>query len=168
MIFSYYFSLLCSQSRTFNIWASSDSEATFLSHFSPYFTQNLLKMVKFTRITIFRESLRTETDWAWFEWLTNFQGKVSRYTLPRKNMNLPYSIRMYWTNFWQPTVHVKQNIFEKNVIKVGSSHLYASFGTFCVQIGQFLEAQWVFFLFENGQIAVFEGKCRQFRNLPKV
>ena len=26
--------------------------------------------------------------------------------------------------------------FEKNHIEVGSSHLYASFGTFCVQIGQ--------------------------------
>ena len=26
---------------------------------------------------------------------------------------------------------------------VGSSHLYASFGTFCVQIGQLFEAQWV-------------------------
>ena len=23
-------------------------------------------------------------------------------------------------------------------------------------------------MFENGQIAVFEGKCRQFPNLPKV
>ena len=31
----------------------------------------------------------------------------------------------------------------KMLIEVGSSHLYASFGTFCVQIGQFLEAQWV-------------------------
>ena len=41
------------------------------------------------------------------------------------NMNLPYSIRMYWTNFWHPTVHVKQNIFEKTLIKVGSSYLYA-------------------------------------------
>ena len=35
------------------------------------------------------------------------------YTMPRKNLNLPYSIRMYWTNFWQLTVHVQQNIFEK-------------------------------------------------------
>ena len=37
-------------------------------------------------------------------------------TLTRKNMNLLYSIRtMYWTNFWQPTVHVQQNIFEKTL-----------------------------------------------------
>ena len=71
--------------------------------------------------------------------------EIFTYTaLPRKNMNLPYSIVMYWTNFWQPTVHVQQNIFEKTLIKIGSSHLYASFGTFCVQIGQFLESQWVF------------------------
>ena len=34
-------------------------------------------------------------------------------------------------NFWQPTVHV-----QKTFINVGSSHLHASFGTFCVQNGQ--------------------------------
>ena len=51
---------------------------------------------------------------------------------------------MYWKNFWQPTVHVQLNIFEKKLIEIGSSHLYTSFGIFCVQIGQFLEAQWVF------------------------
>ena len=51
---------------------------------------------------------------------------------------------MYWTNFWQPTVHLQQNIFDKNILEVGTSNLYASFGTFCVQIGQFFEAQWVF------------------------
>ena len=87
--------------------------------------------------------------------------------LPRKNMNLPYSIRMYWKNFWQPTAHVKQNIFEKNLIEVGSSYLYASFGTFCVQIGQFLEAVSLRKMFENGKIAVFEGKCRRFQILSK-
>ena len=65
-------------------------------------------------------------------------------TLPGKNMNLPYSKRMYWKNFWQPTDQVQQNIFEKTFTEIGSSHLYASFGTFCVQIGNFLEAQWVF------------------------
>ena len=42
-------------------------------------------------------------------------------TLTRKNMNLPYSMRMYWTIFWQPTVHVHKNIFEKTLIEVGSS-----------------------------------------------
>ena len=51
-------------------------------------------------------------------------------------MNLLYSICMNWKNFWQPTVHVPQNIFEKTLIEVGSSHLYASFGTFWVQIDQ--------------------------------
>ena len=59
-------------------------------------------------------------------------------------MNLPYSMRMYWTNFWQPTIHAPQNIFSKTLIEVGTSHIYASFGTFCVQIGQLFEAQWVF------------------------
>ena len=50
--------------------------------------------------------------------------------------------------------HVQQIIFEKTLIEVSSSYLYASFGTCCVQIGQFLEAQ---LFFENGKIAVFVG-----------
>ena len=60
-------------------------------------------------------------------------------------MNLPYAICMYRTNFWQPNIHVQQNIFEETLIEVGSSrtHLYASFGTFCLEIGQLFEAQWV-------------------------
>ena len=66
------------------------------------------------------------------------------YRKSQKKRNLAYSIRMCWTNFWPPTVHEQQNIFENTLIWVGSSHLYASFGTFCIQIGQFLEAQWVF------------------------
>ena len=37
----------------------------------------------------------------------------------------------------------KQNIFEKTHIVVGSWNLYASFGTFCVQISRFCEEQWV-------------------------
>ena len=33
-------------------------------------------------------------------------------------------------------VSVQQDIFEKTLTEVGSSDLYASFGTKCVQIGQ--------------------------------
>ena len=66
------------------------------------------------------------------------------HTMLRKNLNQPYNIRLYIANFWQPNVHVQQNIFGKILLEVGSWHLYASFGTFCVQIGQFFEAQWVF------------------------
>ena len=86
--------------------------------------------------------------------INSLEGKT---TLTRKNMNLPYSIPMYWTNFWQPTVHVHQNIFEKTLIEVGSSRLYASFGSFCVQIGQLFEAhsaQWDFKLSEEFEIDV--------------
>ena len=39
----------------------------------------------------------------------------SAITMPRKNTNLPSWI--YRTNFWQPTVHVQQNIFEKTLIE---------------------------------------------------
>ena len=51
---------------------------------------------------------------------------------------------MYWTNFCQPTVGVQQNIFEQALIKIVSLNLYASFGTFCVQMGQLFESQWAF------------------------
>ena len=58
-----------------------------------------------------------------------------------------HNIGMYRTNFSQPTVHVKQYTFEKNYTKNSSSHLYASFGTFCVQIGPLFEEQWDFKIF---------------------
>ena len=51
---------------------------------------------------------------------------------------------MYRNNFWQPTVHLQQNVFDKTLIEFVRSHLCASFGTFCVQIGQLFAAQWVF------------------------
>ena len=55
-----------------------------------------------------------------------------------------HNICMYWTNFCQPTNHVKQNIFEQTLIKDVGLSLYASFDTFCVQIGQLFESQWAF------------------------
>ena len=53
---------------------------------------------------------------------------------------------MYWRHLWHPTatVHAKQNIFVKTHIEVQSPHLYASFVTFCAQIGQLFEAQCVY------------------------
>ena len=43
------------------------------------------------------------------------------FTTDSIKINRPdYYIRMHWTKFWQPTVHVQQNIFE-----VGSSHIYS-------------------------------------------
>ena len=65
-------------------------------------------------------------------------------TIPFKIKHPVHNIRMQWTNFWQPTIHVQQNIFEMTHTEVCSPHLYASFGTFCDHIGQLLEAQWVF------------------------
>ena len=55
-----------------------------------------------------------------------------------------HNIRMYLTNFEQPIAHVQQIFFGKTLIEVGSSHLYASFGTFCIQIDQVFAPQWVF------------------------
>ena len=73
-------------------------------------------------------------------------------------------VRMYWTNYWQPTVDVQQFFFEKNLTEVGSSHLCASFGTFCVQIGQLFEAQWAFKLSEEFEIdVIFLWKQRFYR-----
>ena len=61
-----------------------------------------------------------------------------------KIKRLGHNIFMYWTNFWQPTAYVKQNIFENALIEACSPNIYASFGTFCVEIGQLCETQWVF------------------------
>ena len=48
---------------------------------------------------------------------------------------------------------------KKPLIEIGSSHLYASFGTFCVQNSQLFEAQWDFKLsekIENSDFTVFK------------
>ena len=55
-----------------------------------------------------------------------------------------HNIRMYWTSFWQPTVHVQKTFLKKTLIEVCSPHLYASFETFCIQIGQLVATQWDF------------------------
>ena len=47
---------------------------------------------------------------------------------------------MYWMNFWPSTVYEHQNILEKTLIEVGSSHLHASFGTLCVEIGELFQS----------------------------
>ena len=57
----------------------------------------------------------------------------------------------YWTNFWQPTAHRRQNIFGKIPIEVYSPHLYASFGTIYVQIDQLFAPQLVFKLSQEFQ-----------------
>ena len=69
---------------------------------------------------------------------------------------------MYWTNFRQPAVHVQPNIFEKNLIEVSSYHIYASFGTFYVYIGQLFEAQWDFKHSEEFEIDVVFLRKRRF------
>ena len=66
-------------------------------------------------------------------------------------MNLPYSICMYVCTEGifdsRPFMYLQENIFEKTLTEVNISYLYASFGTFCVQIGQFFEAQRVIEIF---------------------
>ena len=55
-------------------------------------------------------------------------------------MNLPYSICMFLTADRSCTT----KCFWKTLIEVCGPHLHASFGTFCFQIGQLFESQWVF------------------------
>ena len=70
-------------------------------------------------------------------------------------MNLPYSISMFWTNSWQPTDRVQRTFFEKPLQEVGSSHLNASFGTFCVQNFQ-KNSKWTSFSFKNKRFYRFQ------------
>ena len=63
---------------------------------------------------------------------------------------------------WQPTVHLEQNIFEAILIEVGSSQLYASVGTFWVQISQLVEVQWDFELSEEFEIGIIFLQTQRF------
>ena len=67
-----------------------------------------------------------------------------RYTDSIKINRPGHNIHIYWTNFWRSTIYVQQNIFESTLIEVCSLHPHAFFGTFCAQIGQLFETQWVF------------------------
>ena len=62
-------------------------------------------------------------------------------TVKNKSMNPKNFIRMYKTIFWQASAHVKRSILGKLLTKIFSPELYASFGTFWVQIGQVLDLQ---------------------------
>ena len=57
-------------------------------------------------------------------------------------------------------------LLKKNLTEAYSPHLNASIGTFCAQIGQLFESQWVFevCMIEKRQIALIEGKCRRYQN----
>ena len=63
-------------------------------------------------------------------------------TICHNKTHLHYSILMYWMIFWLLTIHKQQNILGKTITEVDSSHIHASFGTFCGQIGQSFESQW--------------------------
>ena len=68
------------------------------------------------------------------------------FTDSTKKTRPEYSICMCSTNFdSRPfNVHVQNIFFEKTPIKVCIPLIYTSLGTFCTQISQFFEAQWVF------------------------
>ena len=89
---------------------------------------------------------------------------VSTHTMPRKIMNLPYSIRMYWTIFWQPADRsYTTTYFWKNSYR---SWYLISLSFFW----HLLRPKWSFFrgkvslwkMFENDRIAFFVWKWRQF------
>ena len=63
----------------------------------------------------------------------------AKYTAPQKHEST--LLHTYLQNEFLTADHVQQNVFEKTLIKAGSSHLYASVGTFCVQIGKSFESQ---------------------------
>ena len=95
----------------------------------------------------------------------------------RINQNKPsgsygpgYNVRI-WNDFCQPNVHEQQISFKKTRIEDCIPHLYASFGTFCVQIGQLFAAQWDFkhseefrnrqhFHFNNSDLSIFKHNSK--------
>ena len=125
--------------------------------FLSYFPSSIVLYREFRRDSYFFGSIVTYKQLAYYFYLLCFRlvaflhrmrnivflRKTSDkwVTLHTKIKHPRYNIRMYWTNFCQPTVRVQQNIFEQTLIKVGSLNIYASFGIFCVQIGQLFESQ---------------------------
>ena len=102
----------------------------FFKGFQQAFKQCFLKVINLDKKHGIRILWTAEENFQKIHWL----AKTWIYLTPYG------TIRMYWTHSWRQTVHLHKYVFKKTFIKVGSSHLYASFGTFCVQIGQFFEA----------------------------
>ena len=94
------------------------------------------------------------------------QWKTFQSTLPRKNMNLPYSI-LRTERIFDRRSFMYSKIFLKKLYK----NLVADIVTL-----HLLRPNWsiirgkanLWKMHENGKIAVFEGKWRRFRILPKV
>ena len=64
---------------------------------------------------------------------------------------------------------MQQIFFEKTVIEVHSLHFYASFGTFCIQIGQLFEAQaFEVIFFQKQQIYHFQTFFKDSLGLQKL
>ena len=103
---------------------------------------------------------------SWVHCLRNGLFNLLLYTDSQKHEStLLHSIRMYWTNFWQMTVHAKQFFFEKTLYEVGSSHLYASFWHLLLSNWSIIRGTVrLWRMLEHRQINGCEGKCRQFRN----
>ena len=81
--------------------------------------------------------MKSEVSWKFAKKDGNFVRVIINFTPHHKNKN-------EFLTTHAPTVHIQQNIFEKTLVEVGSPNLYASLGTFCVQIGKFFAPQWVF------------------------
>ena len=66
-------------------------------------------------------------------------------------------------------VYNDRMFLKKTLIKVCSPHIYTSFGTFCVQIGQLFEAQYVFEkCFNIDKYLVSNENVVEFGILPNV
>ena len=73
---------------------------------------------------------------------------------------------LYTERIFESQPFIYNKIFWKKLLQ--KMVLYASLGTFCVHIWSIIQGTMSLWkMFEKGQIA-FEGKCRQFRILPKV
>ena len=111
-------------------------------------------------------TLMLEYSWT-FQHMKNIQNLTEKLKIERI-----LQIHLFWVKYNnvqnKPSgvkhTYVQQNIFENTLIKVCCAHLYASFGTFCVQIGQLFEVQWDFKLSEEFEIdVIFLIKQRFYR-----
>ena len=114
-----------------------------------FFKKNLL-IGTFTCPLIFSEKL----DNAESVWRTLLS------TMPRKYMNLPYSIHKTWTNFWQPTKYFCKKSYRSWQLTSLRFFWHLLRPNWSIIRG----AVSLWSMFENREIALIEGKCRRFRN----
>ena len=101
---------------------------------------------------------RKKEFWKFGAWFNFINQNLKWFPNVQNFIFTSWVMSMYWTNFWQPTVHVQQNISGKILLEIWSPYLCASFGTFCFPIGQLFEERASLTFLKNSKSATLSFK----------